>query len=648
MVSFAQKLVVEREPQTAFEVALTRLDESWSILADLQIGPKDEIAAEYVVLHPAHGIALIDLASNTRNDPTDRLRRLLSNSQDFTFRFPGILPVVRLVAEATDAATIADRLEAAFAEAPAITIANRGWVNAASDILIGRVRGARLPARAMTERPEHLTQRHENTASGLDLDAWKYAPWRRRNDRPGRDAVEPEMSRHRASQARRPGGFIERPELSGGPPRRETVPGRRAIAPALQLPRSAFALLLGVIAGGMMGGGAVWLALSSGVGDRFEDAPGEVRVALQPPSLALPAPPVVANAPTPLAVTPSASITSPPAPATPTGTPPSVGPLPPQIIPANEFSAAITTLSEAPAVSGAQTAAERVPPAATVGPIASPAPSVEPTPAKDSPPMAAAMPTVPSVEAPAVSAPSAEPPTQPTALARLLDREPWQTQTATQYAPPHASPDEPELAQPPSTESSVSPAENPAENNDSPAAPPSAATLPLLGPSTLSDPPLATASPLASPPASSPPTMDKRPVAGPARLPAQPAPEKSAASAQRPMRMSEPRSKSTPTKQALLEARKPKRYDGPPIDADQLPPPEVAVNPPAPAIASNTPNMRPPTSLLSRPVVAHGLPVASCRAYTSTHNLLGQPGNARGVACREPDGQWTIIQETFN
>src|SRR5260221_9679647 len=122
MLSFAQKLVVEREPQTAFEVALTGLDESWLILADLKIDPKDEIAADYVALHPARGIALIDLASNTRNDPRGRLRRLLSDSQYFTFHYPGVLPVVRLVVEATDAATIADRLEAAFAEAPAIKI----------------------------------------------------------------------------------------------------------------------------------------------------------------------------------------------------------------------------------------------------------------------------------------------------------------------------------------------------------------------------------------------------------------------------------------------------------------------------------------------------------------------------------------------
>src|SRR5258708_14631146 len=167
MVSFAEILVVEREPQTALEVALARLDESWSILADLQIGPKDEIAADYVALHPARGIAVIDLASNTRNDPRDRLRRLLSDSQYFTFHYPGVLPVVRLVVEATDAATIADRLEAAFAEAPAITIAKGGWANAVSDMLTGRVRGTRGPAHAMTERPEHLTHKHANTTSAV-------------------------------------------------------------------------------------------------------------------------------------------------------------------------------------------------------------------------------------------------------------------------------------------------------------------------------------------------------------------------------------------------------------------------------------------------------------------------------------------------
>jgi MSHA biogenesis protein MshM len=410
----------------------------------------------------------------------------------------------------------ASPVEAAFAEAPAITIARRGWVNAVSNILIGRVRGARLPARAMTQRPAHLAQRHENTTSPLDLDALKYAPRRRLNNRPGYDTIEPEMPRHLASRARPAGGFIERPELSRGATRSETVSGRREIAPALQRPRSAFALLLGVIAGVMMAGGAVWLALSSGVGDRSEGASRGVRVALEPPSLALPAP-------TPRAATPSASITSPPAPATPTGAPPSVGP-----------------------------------------------------------------------------------PTQPTELARLLDR-----QTALQYTTLEASPYEPELAQPTSTGSNVSLA----ENTESPAAPPPAVTLlPVFEPPTLAGPPLATASPVASPPASSQPTMDKRPVGRPAHLSPQPAPEKSAASAHRPMRTSERRSKSPPTKLALLEA----------------------------------PNMHPPTSLLPQPVVAHGLPVVTCRAYTSTHNLLDQPGNVRGVACREPGGQWTVVQETFN
>jgi hypothetical protein len=639
MVSFAQILVAEREPQTALEVALARLDESWSILADLQIGPKDEIAAEYVALHPARGIALIDLASKTRDDPTDRLRRLLNRY--FTSRFPGVLPVVRLVAEATDAAMIADRLEAAFAEAPAITIARSGWVKAVSNILIGRARGARLPARAMTERPPHLAQWHEKTTSPLNLDAWTYAPGRRPNDRPEHDSAEPEMPRRDASHTRGPGGFVERPELSLGAPLRETVPGRRAIAPALQRPRSAFALLLGVIAGGLMGGGAVWLALSSGAGGRFEDAPGGVRVALEPPSLALPAPPVAANAPTPHAATSSASIASPPAPARPTAAPPSVGPLPPEESPANGLPAAITTRSGALAVSGGQSAAERASPAATVAPVASPALEVEHTPTDDSPSVAAATPTIPSVEAPAISTPSAEPPTPPTALGRLPDREPLQARTVPQHATLDASPGESGLAQPTSTGSNVSSA----ENTDSPAAQASAATLlPAFEPPALADPPLASASP-AVPPASSQPTMDEGPVARPADLPAQPALEKSAASAQRPMRMSERRSKSAPTKQARLEAATPKRYDGPPIDADQLPPLEGPVISPAPTIASN---MHPPTSLPSPPVIGHGLPVVSCRAYTSTHNLLGQPGNARGVACRGADGQWTIVQETFN
>lgn len=644
-MSLAQKLVVEREAQTALEAALIRLDESWSILADLQIGPKDEIAAEYVALHPARGIALIDLASSTRNDPTDRLRRIL-NSQDFTFRFPGVLPVVRLVAEVADAATIADRLEAAFAKAPAITITKRGWVNEANDILIGRVRGARLPARAMRERPAHLAHRHVNTTSALDLDAWKYAPWRSRHDRPGH-TVEPEVPRRPASHARRPGGFVERPQLSRDAPRSESAPGRLAISRALQRPHSAFAVLLGVIAGGMIGGGAVWLALSGSAGDRFEGALGGLWSADEPPSFTAraPAPPLAASAPTPYAAaTPNASTASQSGPATPMKPPPDVGPVPPEKIQANGLSAAIPSLSGAPAVSGAQTGAERAPPAATVEWVASPAPGVEHTPAKGSPPTAAAAPTIPAIEAPTVLAPSAESPTQPTGQARLPDGDPWQTQAAAQHAALNGTPAVSELAEPAPTGSSVSSA----EKKDTLAAMPSPATFPAFGPPALSSPPIATPSPLAPPQASSPPSMDKSPMARPAHPPAKPALEKSAASARRPMRTSEPRSKSTPTKQ-LGKSPTPKRYDGPPIDADQLPPFEAAVNPPpAPPIASAQPDIYAPTRLLPPPSIASGSPVVACHAYTSTLNVFGQPADARGVACRQPGGQWVIVQENVN
>jgi hypothetical protein len=114
------------------------------------------------------------------------------------------------------------------------------------------------------------------------------------------------------------------------------------------------------------------------------------------------------------------------------------------------------------------------------------------------------------------------------------------------------------------------------------------------------------------------------------------------------MQTSEPRSKSAPTKQAGLKAPKPKRYDGPPMDADQLPPLEGPVIPPAQDLASTTPDMHPPTNLLSRSAIVSRSPVVSCRAYTSTQSVLGQPGNARGVACREPDGQWTVVQESSN
>jgi hypothetical protein len=122
--------------RAALETALSRLDPEWAILAELRIdGPDDEVAADYVAIHPALGIALIDVGSTKAVDPTERLRTLL-DAQKFAAIFPGNLPIVHLAVRPADGALIGRRLDAAFAKAPQLTVRNPDWAAAVQDLLV--------------------------------------------------------------------------------------------------------------------------------------------------------------------------------------------------------------------------------------------------------------------------------------------------------------------------------------------------------------------------------------------------------------------------------------------------------------------------------------------------------------------------------
>lgn len=120
----------------ALEIAFHQLDHDWLILVDLRInGRSDATAADYVALHPHCGIALIDVILSRTGDPAQRLREFLE-SEGFSAQFPGTLPIVRLVLHPTNIASFRQRLDAAFAAVPPITIAEPNWAVAINDLLV--------------------------------------------------------------------------------------------------------------------------------------------------------------------------------------------------------------------------------------------------------------------------------------------------------------------------------------------------------------------------------------------------------------------------------------------------------------------------------------------------------------------------------
>jgi hypothetical protein len=124
------------EPQTAIETALLALDPDWMALADLLIGDgPDGISADYVLMHPQRGVALIDVAPGHGEDAVAGFRNFLEN-EDFAQFFPGYLPIVGLLMRPEDAPQLAARLDAALASLPPLGIVEPDWAEMVNTLLI--------------------------------------------------------------------------------------------------------------------------------------------------------------------------------------------------------------------------------------------------------------------------------------------------------------------------------------------------------------------------------------------------------------------------------------------------------------------------------------------------------------------------------
>jgi len=121
--------------QNAVADSLNQLDAGWHVLVDLRIsGSIDVVGADYVIMHAQAGVALVDLTLARTDDAQEGLRRLMDDT-GFSGEFPGALPIVSVVLDTADT-WLGDELEAAFADAAPLTVANPQWVYALRGLLV--------------------------------------------------------------------------------------------------------------------------------------------------------------------------------------------------------------------------------------------------------------------------------------------------------------------------------------------------------------------------------------------------------------------------------------------------------------------------------------------------------------------------------
>jgi hypothetical protein len=141
------------------EAALAGLGTGWLILADLRIEAASEcIAADYLLLHADHGIALVNAGPRRLPETVDAFaiegfRRFLQG-RGFDAFFPGYLPIVRLTIGSQDAAPAPRLIAESFACVPRLTIADPAWAEAVGTVLTATGSDELVPETAPETAPE--------------------------------------------------------------------------------------------------------------------------------------------------------------------------------------------------------------------------------------------------------------------------------------------------------------------------------------------------------------------------------------------------------------------------------------------------------------------------------------------------------------
>ncbi len=213
MVNLPQDSIDEFRVRTALESVLIQLDPSWLILGDLRINGPTAIA-DYIALHPRRGIALIDVQPkhNAVAAAEQWLRKFLSD-RGFPARFPGTLPIVRLVLKPTDAASVEQQLCAAFAQIATITIADPNWVAAINGLLAPIAAASTRPGFPLFRRPAPRWRAAPGATPAQD------APWNVGREDPADAPAGAAVARHAARRVESagPGSEASRPPAQDAP-----------------------------------------------------------------------------------------------------------------------------------------------------------------------------------------------------------------------------------------------------------------------------------------------------------------------------------------------------------------------------------------------------------------------------------------------
>jgi hypothetical protein len=651
--------------------ALASLPEPWSALCDRRLAPGDE-RADAVLVHPELGIALVNSVPN-HPAAAGALRRLLERER-FDLYFPGELPILALETTGEEPETLAGRLQAAFDAAPRLDVEDSYWADAVVELLLedrdlamAPIGSQPSPIAAGTDAPSEpeppITPVNEplRPPSSTAIRATV-------TDRVGfaeplllteLDPQSPEASRSTAHWPAPPG--VAR--FSGWEPRaRKEGRGRLARVALLAAGIICVALLpvnLPLPRAPERPSTSLEAALPPAV-DGTEEASSakelapEPHTGLQEPGTAPIPPPAhelqpIVPAPKPVTQPPPPTVLA----AKPSAAPPSAPPPPPpeespvEPLPARTAGSASTTDAPAPV---ALTAEPTPPPA-------------EPPPAErdSAPPAAAAPPPPPQVT-------SVEPLSTGTAGSASPTRAPAPVALTAEPTPPPAEP-------PPAERDSAPPAAAvpPPPPQVTSVEPLSTGTAGSTPPTRAPAPVAVTAEPAAPPPAerdsASAPNVSSRAPESAARAPNKPSAQH--AVAEKPRRVA--RAQNPEEIRPPINQAPPAEGLQPPIDAGDLPPLDPPIRLAAPA-GPSTPTPRPSADATARSDQASGPPVpltrsrisaeegasappsrpaqsaavepsSECAPYISDKSMSGGRGPVQGIACRDPDGRWRVVNE---